>query len=158
MCGCMYVCIYGYTVKPLNSGHLWVLENLSVINRCPLLGGNCKKIVIFGTKFFVSYPWHVRSLGYPLLGGFTVDGWIDVHLPHAPSFLALLLIIIGWSFNPPEPPLPCLLRYQTYLKLSSALKFRYYFYHSRKVRTEIGATNAWRSLRCLRRKVIAGID
>ena len=29
-----------YTVKPLNSGHLRVLKNLSVIERCPLLGGN----------------------------------------------------------------------------------------------------------------------
>ena len=37
------------TVKPLNSGHLRVLKNLSVIERCPLLGGNFKKIVTLGT-------------------------------------------------------------------------------------------------------------
>ena len=54
------------TVKPLNSGHLRVLKNLSVIERCPLLGGNFKKVTTFGTKFFV------RSLGCPLLKGFTV--------------------------------------------------------------------------------------
>ena len=28
------------TMKPLNSGHLQVLKNLSVTERCPLLGGN----------------------------------------------------------------------------------------------------------------------
>ena len=37
------------TVKPLNSGDLQVLKNLSVIERCPLLGGTLKKIVTFGT-------------------------------------------------------------------------------------------------------------
>ena len=36
------------------------LKNLSVIARCPLLGGNLKKIVTFGTKRFVRYSWHVR--------------------------------------------------------------------------------------------------
>ena len=35
------------TVKRLNSGHLRVSKNLSVIERCPLLGGNLKKIVPF---------------------------------------------------------------------------------------------------------------
>ena len=30
------------------------LKNLSVIARCPLLGGNLKKIVTFGTKRFLS--------------------------------------------------------------------------------------------------------
>ena len=60
------------TVKALKSGHLRVLKNLSVIERCPLLGGNLKKIVTFGTKCFVHYSWHVRYLGYPLLGGFTL--------------------------------------------------------------------------------------
>ena len=43
------------TVKPLNSGHLWVLKNLNVIERCSLLGGNLKKIVTSGTKRFVRY-------------------------------------------------------------------------------------------------------
>ena len=60
------------TVKPLNSGHLRVLKNLSVIESCPLLGGNFKKIVTFGTKTFVLYSRHVRYLGYPLLGAFTL--------------------------------------------------------------------------------------
>ena len=60
------------TVKPLNSGHLRDLKNLAVIERCPLLGGNLKKIDKFGTKRFVRYSWHVRYLGCPLLGGFTV--------------------------------------------------------------------------------------
>ena len=59
-------------MKPLNSGHLRVLKNVSVIERCPLLGGNLKKIVTFGTKCFVRYSWHVRYLGCLLLGGFTV--------------------------------------------------------------------------------------
>ena len=48
------------------------LKNLSVIARCPLLGGNLKKIVTFGTKRFVRYSWHVRYLECPLLEGFTV--------------------------------------------------------------------------------------
>ena len=64
--------IFVTTVKPLNSGHLRVLKHLSVIERCPPLGGNFKKIVIFGTKCFVCYLWHVSYLGCPLLGGFTV--------------------------------------------------------------------------------------
>ena len=61
-----------HTVKPLNSGQLRVLKNLSVIERCSLLGGKLKKIVTFGTKYFVRYSWHVRYLECPLLGGFTV--------------------------------------------------------------------------------------
>ena len=60
------------TVKPLNSEHLRVLKNLSVVERCPLLGGNLTKIVTFGTKRFVRYSRHVRYLGCPLLGGFKV--------------------------------------------------------------------------------------
>ena len=48
------------TVKPLNSGHLRVLTNLFVFERCPLLGSNLKNIVTFGTKCFVRYSWHVR--------------------------------------------------------------------------------------------------
>ena len=59
-------------IVKLNSGHRRVLKNLSVIERCPLLGGNFIKIVTFGTKCFVCYLWHVRYLGCPLLGGFTV--------------------------------------------------------------------------------------
>ena len=64
--------IYNNTVKPLNSGHLWVLKNVSVIERCLLLGGNLKKIVTFGAKHFVRYSRHVRCLRFSLLGGFTV--------------------------------------------------------------------------------------
>ena len=44
-----FVQIDVYTVKPLNSEHLRVLKNLSVIKRCSLLGGNSEKIVTFGT-------------------------------------------------------------------------------------------------------------
>ena len=62
-------------MKPLNSGHLRVLKNLSVIGRCPLLGGNLKKIVTFGTQHFVLYSWPVRYFGCLLLGGFTVQAF-----------------------------------------------------------------------------------
>ena len=44
-----FVQIDVHTVKPLNSGHLRVLKNLSVIKSCSLLGGNSKKIVTFRT-------------------------------------------------------------------------------------------------------------
>ena len=60
------------TVKPLNSGHLRVLNNLYVIKRCPLLWGSSTKIVTFGTKYFVRYSRHVRYLGCRLLWGFTL--------------------------------------------------------------------------------------
>ena len=59
-------------VKPLNIGHLQVLKNLSIIERCPLLGGDLKKIFILGTQNFIGYSWHVRCLECSLLGGFTV--------------------------------------------------------------------------------------
>ena len=48
------------------------LKNVSVIKRCPYLGGSLIKTVIFGTKYFVRYSRHFRYLGCPLLGGFTV--------------------------------------------------------------------------------------
>ena len=64
--------IFENTVKPLNSGHQRVLKNLSVIERCPLLGADLKKIVTFGTQHFIDYSWHVHYLGCPVLGGFTV--------------------------------------------------------------------------------------
>ena len=51
---------YAVTVKSLNSGHLRVLKSLSVIKRCPLLGGSLTKILTFGTKHFVRYSRHVR--------------------------------------------------------------------------------------------------
>ena len=60
-----------HTAKPLKNGHLRVLKNLSVIERCQLLGGNLKKIVTFRTQCFVRYSWHVRYLGCPLLQSFT---------------------------------------------------------------------------------------
>ena len=67
-----------YTVKPRNSGHLRVLKYFSVIERCPLLGGNLTKIVTFATKRFVRYPRHVRCLGYPPLGGFTLHYFLRI--------------------------------------------------------------------------------
>ena len=48
------------------------LKKLSVIMRCPLLGGSLTKIATYGTKHFVRYSRHVRYFGCPLLGGFTV--------------------------------------------------------------------------------------
>ena len=45
-----------YTVKPLNTRHLWALKNVSVIKRCPRLGGSLTMIVTFGTKYFVHIP------------------------------------------------------------------------------------------------------
>ena len=57
------------TAKPLYSGHLRVLTNLSV-KTCPLLGRNLKEIVKFGTKYFVRYSRHVRCSGCPLLADF----------------------------------------------------------------------------------------
>ena len=50
------------TVKLLNSRHLRVLRNFSVIKRCPQLRGSITKIVTFGTKHFVRYSKHVRYL------------------------------------------------------------------------------------------------
>ena len=64
--------------------HLRVLKNLSVIKKCPLLGGSLTKIVTFETNNFVRCSRHVHYLGCPLLGGFTVIvAWIlpyQVHL------------------------------------------------------------------------------
>ena len=40
------------TVKPLGSGHQLILKNLSVIERCPLSGGNFKKIC----PLFIAFP------------------------------------------------------------------------------------------------------
>ena len=50
------------TLKPLNSGHLRVLKDLSVTERCPLLRGSLAKIVTFGAKHFLRYSRHVRYL------------------------------------------------------------------------------------------------
>ena len=75
-------------VKPLNSGHLLVLKNLSVIKRCLLLGGSLTKIVTFGTKHFVRCSRHVRyrevslylSYGQKLL----VDSIVKSQFTHWP--------------------------------------------------------------------------
>ena len=50
------------------------LKKLFVIKRSPLLGGILTKIATFRTKHFVRYSRHVRYLGCPLLGAFTVFG------------------------------------------------------------------------------------
>ena len=47
-------------------------KKLSVIKRCPLLGGSLTKIVTLSTKHFVRCSMYVRYLGCPLLGVFTV--------------------------------------------------------------------------------------
>ena len=52
------------------------LKKLSVIKRCPLLGGSLPKIVTFVTKHFFRCSRHVRYLGCPLLRGFTVHDTI----------------------------------------------------------------------------------
>ena len=46
------ICSDASRVKPLNSGHLGILKNFSVLERCPLLGENLTKIVKFGTIAF----------------------------------------------------------------------------------------------------------
>ena len=63
---------FNHYSETLNSGHLRLLKNLSVIKRCPLLGGSKTKIVTFGTKHFACYSRHVRYMRCPLLGGFIV--------------------------------------------------------------------------------------
>ena len=73
-------------MKPLNSGHLVVLNNLSVIERCQLLGGNIKKIVIFGTQYFVCYSLHVRyweiSLYQKNVGRYERNHWKQEEFYH----------------------------------------------------------------------------
>ena len=88
------------TVKPLNSGHLRVLKNLSVIKRCPLLGGSLTKIVTFGTKHVVRYSRHVRYLGCPLLGSFTVSCFekILIFLEKILLFCFLNFCLLIWNF------------------------------------------------------------
>ena len=74
-------------MKPLNSGHLQVLKNLSGVESCPLLEGNLKKIVPFGTKHFVHYSRHVGYLECPLFEGFTVACFLDDGLSVASSIV-----------------------------------------------------------------------
>ena len=42
------------------------------------MGGDLRKNVTFGTKSFVRYSRHIRYLGSPLLGGFTVKAQIPL--------------------------------------------------------------------------------
>ena len=65
----------------MNSGHVRVLKNVSVIDRCLILGGKLKKIVTFGTKRFVRCSWYVPYFGYPLLEGFTVTTTPYIKVP-----------------------------------------------------------------------------
>ena len=58
-------------VKALNSGLLRVFKKLSIIERCPLLGGNLKRFLTFGIQSFFRYSRHVRYFECPLLGRFT---------------------------------------------------------------------------------------
>ena len=53
------------TVKPLNSGHLRVLKSLSVIKRCPLLGGSLQRLSRLGLNILSAIQgmpaiWDVR--------------------------------------------------------------------------------------------------
>ena len=64
----IFTFLHLYTVKPLNSGHLRVLKNLSIIKRCPLLGGSLTKIVTIRTKNFSAIQgmaaiWDIRYWG-----------------------------------------------------------------------------------------------
>ena len=65
------------TVKTLRSRDLRVLKNVSINKRCLLLGCDLRKIVTFRTKHFVRHSRHIRSLGFPLLGGLTVFCFSD---------------------------------------------------------------------------------
>ena len=76
---CTITLFISKTFLLINSGHLRFLKSLTVIKRCPLLGGNFKKIFTCGTKRFVCYSWHVRCLGCPLLGGFILRLYLKVH-------------------------------------------------------------------------------
>ena len=54
----MSITVFHNTVKPLNSGHLRVLRNWSVVKRCPLLGG---RLNILSAIPGISAIWDVRS-------------------------------------------------------------------------------------------------
>ena len=69
------------TVKPLNSRHLRVLKNLSVIRRYPLLGGSLTKFVPFETKHFVCYLFKACLLfGMSTIGRFHCIRVSSLHL------------------------------------------------------------------------------
>ena len=61
-----------YTAKHLNCRHPLVLRYLSIIKRCPLVGGSLTKVVSVETKHFVLYSRYVHYLRYPQLESFTV--------------------------------------------------------------------------------------
>ena len=75
-------------------GHLRV--DLSVIKRCPLLGGSLTKIVTFGSKHFVRY------LGCLLLRGFTVYVYSDLLLENDNEIRSILILV-----KPMAPVFPC---------------------------------------------------
>ena len=57
--------VFFYIVKPLKSGHLRVLQNLSVIKSCPLLGSSLKRYPHLGLNILspiqgMSAIWNVR--------------------------------------------------------------------------------------------------
>ena len=56
-----------YTVKPLNNTHLGVLKNVSVIERCPLLVGNLKRLshwdLTFCPLFMACPPFGMSAIG-----------------------------------------------------------------------------------------------
>ena len=89
-------------MEPLNGGHLRVFKNVSVIDSCPLLEGNLKKIVTFGTKCFVRYSWHVRYLGCPSLGSFSVIDTLIIVFTDIPVFpyIDILDINLYWYSTP----------------------------------------------------------
>ena len=85
-------------MKTLNSGHLRVLKNLSVIKRCPLLGGSLTKIVTFETKHSVCYSRHVRywEVSLQLLGTVSIFDRINDDDQH---FDEHFFFLSGFSFT-----------------------------------------------------------
>ena len=75
----LYLPLKIITVKPLNSGHLRILQKF--VRYWEVI----EKNVSFGIKHLFRYSWHVLYLGCQLLGGFTV-------------FLSWVMIIPSSSF------------------------------------------------------------
>ena len=78
-------------MKPLNTGDLGLLKNLSIIKRCPLLGGSLTKIVTFGTKHFVPYSRHVRYWEVSLYSGTLYS----IGRFHCKLYSCILLLLAG---------------------------------------------------------------
>ena len=60
------------TIKPLKSGRLGVLKNLSVIERCPLLGGDLKRLShlglnVWSTSFFTVLLFSKKEITFMTL-------------------------------------------------------------------------------------------